>query len=94
MNPQDPTVPEWAALPDVTVTPPARRPQRPWTSGIARTVATGGLAIGLLLIGGVAAVSAASPDPSAPAATAQPGGSGAPSGGTGSGGTRADCPNM
>ena len=52
--------------------------------GIRRTVATLALAAGLLTVGGVAVVAAASPDPStpaAPSATSQPstGGSTAPS---------------
>jgi hypothetical protein len=69
--------------------PPATaEPAQRGFGGIRRTVATIALAAGLLTVGGVAIVAAASPDPStsaAPAATSQPstGGSTAPStGGT------------
>jgi len=52
------------------------------------------LAIGLMAAGGVAIVSAASPDPSAsPAATAPGGSSGGASGGTTNPARTHDCPN-
>ena len=67
-------------------------------TGVRRGLLTAILAVGLLGIGGVAAVMAASPDPgasSAPNATQQPSGSGgttAPS--TRPGHMRGNCPNM
>ena len=61
-------------------------------SGPQKLAATIMLAIGLMAIGGVAVVSAASPDPSASAAPSASSGSGSPgaSGGT----SNANCPNM
>ncbi|MFI5225055.1 MAG: hypothetical protein ACHQ3P_00095 [Candidatus Limnocylindrales bacterium] len=57
-------------------------------AGSRRTIASLLLAVGLLAIGGVAAVNAASPAPS-------PGASGAPSGGSGGSGTHTgNCPGM
>jgi hypothetical protein len=75
--------------------PPADRN----VSGIRRGLLTAVLAVGLLGVGGVAAVMAASPDPSAtptPNATTQPpdnGGTTAPSTRPGRGSGH-DCPNM
>ena len=71
-------------------------------TGVRRGLLTAILAVGLLGVGGVAAVWAASPDPgasSAPNATQQPSGSGgttAPSTrpGRGSGHMSGNCPNM
>src|SRR4051812_6100309 len=74
--------------------PPARA-----VTGIRRGLLTAALAVGLLGVGGVAAVMAASPDPnasSAPNATQQPSGNGgttAPST-RGSGHMAGNCPNM
>lgn len=59
-------------------------------SGSRRAVASLLLSIGLLAIGGVAIVNAASP---APAASTAPGGSSQPGGGNGAGGS-GNCPNM
>ena len=78
--------------------PPAARV----VTGVRRGLVTAVLAVGLLGVGGVAVVMAASPDPSAspaPNATTQPSGNGgttAPSTrpGRGSGHSGADCPNM
>jgi hypothetical protein len=78
--------------------PPADRPRRdPQLSGPRRMIAMLLLAIGLMAAGGVAIVSAASPDPSAsPTATSTPRATAGTSGG-GSGGTASpapkDCPN-
>jgi hypothetical protein len=74
--------------------PPAARA----VSGVRRGLLTAVLAVGLLGVGGVAVVMAASPDPSAspaPNATTQPSGNGgttAPS--TRPGHSGANCPNM
>jgi len=81
-----------------TESPPAARA----VTGVRRGLVTAVLAVGLLGVGGVAVVMAASPDPSAspaPNATTQPSGNGgttAPSTrpGRGSGHSGADCPNM
>jgi hypothetical protein len=68
-------------------------------TGVRRGILTAVLAVGLLGVGGVAAVMAASPDPSAssaPNATTQPSGNGgttAPSTRPGHG-SGANCPNM
>jgi hypothetical protein len=63
-----------------------------------RTVASALLAVGLLTVGGVAIVNAASPDPSAstaPSATSNPSGGTGNEGSGGSGGSQQDdCPNM
>lgn len=73
---------------------PATRP-----SGFRRTVLTAGMAAALLIAGGAAVVSAASPDPSAsptPATTTNPStdGSTAPSSAAAPGtATRANCPH-
>ncbi len=78
-----------------TESPPAARA----VTGVRRGVLTAVLAVGLLGVGGVAAVMAASPDPSAspaPNATTQPSGNGwttAPSTRPGHG-SGANCPNM
>jgi hypothetical protein len=68
------------------------------SSGFRRTVLTAGMAAALLIAGGVAAVSAASPDPSATpsAATTEPSTDGTTSPSTSSGvdeTARPDCPN-
>jgi hypothetical protein len=76
--------------------PPQPAPERS-VSRVRRGILTAVLAVGLLGVGGVAAVMAASPDPSAspaPNATAQP----SPNGGTTNPSTRPgraghDCPN-
>jgi hypothetical protein len=74
--------------------PPAELPRRdPQLSGPRRMIAMLLLAIGLLAAGGVAIVSAASPDPSAsPSATTTPGATAGTSGG-GTGGTASPAPN-
>jgi hypothetical protein len=67
-------------------------------SSLQRAAAAALLAVGLLTVGGVAIVNAASPDPSAstaPSATQTPGGTGGQNGTGGSGsGQQGDCPNM
>ena len=77
--------------------PPAERPRRdPQLSGPRRMIAMLLLAIGLMTAGGVAIVSAASPDPSAsPTATSTPRATTGTSGGTGGTASPApkDCPN-
>lgn len=62
-------------------------------NGLRRTIATALLAAGLLAVGGVAVVSAASPTPSASSAPAGSGGPTTP-GGAGGSHTGADCPGM
>ncbi len=75
-------------------TPPPQPPRGRALSGPRRMAATILLAIGLMAAGGVAIVSAASPDPSAsPAATAPGGSSGGASGGTTNPARTHDCPN-
>jgi uncharacterized membrane protein len=80
------------------LTSPDPPPRDRAMSGPRRVAATILLSIGLMAAGGVAIVSAASPDPStSPAATS--GGSSGGSSGGGSGGTTNparthDCPNM
>ena len=66
---------------------------RPAGRGLRRTIATLFLATGLLAVGGVAAVSAASPTPSASSAPAA-GGSTTPAPHTGTGTPGVDCPGM
>jgi len=77
--------------------PPADLPRRdPQLSGPRRMIAMLLLAIGLMAAGGVAIVSAASPDPSAsPSATSTPRATAGTSGGTGGTASPApkDCPN-
>jgi hypothetical protein len=89
------------AVPTSWTTPPALEPTvtRAWFGGARRGIATALLAAGLLVVGGVAAVSAADPSASpAPNATTQPsdpGTSGTPADpGTGQGQThpKGDCP--
>lgn len=76
------------------------RPAKTRPSGLRRAVLTAAISGLLLVAGGVAVVSAASPDPSASPSTTAPGGtSTAPSNGTTTTprthtGTKADCPNM
>jgi hypothetical protein len=101
MDPND--LPVFPAQPDATEPEPATTPATtPGTSparssGFRRTVLTAGMAAALLIAGGVAAVSAASPDPSTsptPAATANPSDDGSTSSGsTAPDGSRADCPD-
>ena len=80
--------------------PPAAPAQPAAFGGIRRTIATVGLAVGLLVVGGTAVVLAADPSASpAPAATTAPsGGTTAPSGGTTTPrthtGSTKNCPNM
>ena len=82
MEPQDLQVP--APLPDG---PPRRK-----VSGARKLIATPLLSLGMIAVGGVAIVNAASPAPSAsPSAPAAGGSGGAPHGGPANG---ADCPNM
>ena len=61
-------------------------------SGLRRTIATAILATGLLAVGGVAVVSAASPTPAASSAPAGSGGPTTP--GVGGTHTGANCPGM
>jgi len=64
-------------------------------SGTRRMIASLLLAVGLLTVGGVAIVNAASPSPGASAAPTAPGGSGGSNGSGGSGTHPAgNCPNM
>jgi hypothetical protein len=85
------------------VTPATRTPRSSALGGIRRGIATGLLAVGLLVVGGVAVVSAADPS-GAPSATTLPsGGTGDTNGvapdGTGrpghaaNGAARGDCPD-
>jgi hypothetical protein len=79
--------PPQAAGPDTAGLPPTKGEPRRSFFGLKRTAATALLAVGLLAVGGVAAVSAADPSGSpAPGASSQPadGGSTAP----GTGGTQ------
>ncbi|HEY4634159.1 MAG TPA: hypothetical protein VIH00_09605 [Candidatus Limnocylindrales bacterium] len=80
--------------PDTVTGPDPATAGRPTPGGIRRAIATGALALGLLVVGGTAAVMAASPDPSAspaPATTSQPSSddSTAPQ----TDGTKPDCPD-
>src|SRR6185436_15825028 len=99
------TTMEWFDQPVTPApTPPAAAPEHHAAlGGVKRTVATAMLAIGLLVVGGVAVVNAADPSASpAPTTTTQPNGSS----GTGNGGTTTpggsaprshtggNCPNM
>lgn len=71
------------------IVPPASEPRRLGT--VRRSLATFGLAVGLLAVGGAAVVLAASPDPSAspaPAATENPSATDTPS----TRGDHGDCP--
>jgi hypothetical protein len=83
MNPQEP------AMPVPATDPPAAGGHH--LSGVRRIVATTLLSVGLIAIGGVAIVNAASP---APAASGAPSGSGNPTHPGGGSGTPGDCPNM
>jgi amino acid transporter len=80
-------------------TPAQPSPPERTLTGVRRGLLTAVLAVGLLGVGGVAAVMAASPDPSAssaPNATTQPSGNGgttAPSARPGHG-SGVNCPNM
>ncbi len=82
---------------DITEAPPVAPVARP--SGFRRTVLTAGMAAALLIAGGVAVVSAASPDPSTsptPATSTNPSDDGStdPSSSAAPGqGTRANCPH-
>ena len=89
-NPTQPA-PAWPEPQSATTPGPGR------ASGWRRTVASALLAIGLLTVGGVAIVNAASPDPSAstaPSASSNPSGATGTQGSGGSGGTQHNCPNM
>ena len=83
---------------DTTEAPPAGAPGRP--SGFRRTVLTAGMAAALLVAGGVAMVSAASPDPSSsptPAASGDPyddGSTDSSGSATPGRGTHVNCPNV
>jgi hypothetical protein len=89
------------AVPTTTWTAPADPepvPARAWFGGARRGIATALLAVGLLVVGGVAAVNAADPSASpAPNAT-QPSDGGSsgqpanPNSGSGEGHQRGDCP--
>ena len=85
-------------VPAHTPAPPATPPSveiptiEPRSTGLRRVLLTGAISALLLVGGGVAAVSAASPAPStAPGTTTAP--SGAPGGGTHNG-SSVNCPNM
>ena len=81
MEPQDPQVP--ARQPD--------EPPKPHLSGARKLIATTLLSIGMIAVGGVAIVNAASPAPTgSPSAPAAGGSGGTPHGAPPSG---ADCPN-
>ena len=75
-------------------TPPDSPPRDRHLSGLRRMVATILLGIGLVAAGGVAIVSAASPDPSASAAPSAAGGSSGGSGSSASPAPNHNCPNM
>jgi hypothetical protein len=95
-----PAPPEGEAANDATEGPPAATPapapppttaEPPTTTGrggLRRIVATAVLAIGLLTVGGVSVVMAASPAPSASSAPAASGSTGTMPG------TKHNCPNM
>jgi hypothetical protein len=97
-----PVAPDLTSVPTLMespVAPPVTPLVRRTWAGLGRGIAAVLLAAGLIAIGGVAAVSAASPDPSPAASGAAPSvGSGAgPSAGLGgpaAGGSTANCPNM
>jgi hypothetical protein len=77
-------------------TPVAAQPGRRQGSSFQRAAAAALLAVGLLTVGGVAIVNAASPDPSAstaPSATDDASTTPRSQGGSGTG-QQADCPNM
>lgn len=76
------------------LTSPDPPPRDRAMSGPRRVAATILLAIGLMAAGGVAIVSAASPDPSASPAATSGGSSGGSSGGTTNPARTHDCPNM
>ena len=84
-------------LPAHTPAPPAAHPPvetsaaEPRSIGLRRVVLTGAISALLLVGGGVAAVSAASPAPSTAPGTTAP--SGTPGGGTHNG-SSVNCPNM
>ena len=87
-----PLVPAHTPAPPAT-SPPVDIPTiEPRSTGLRRVLLTGAISALLLVRGGVAAVSAASPAPStAPGTTTAP--SGAPGGGTHNG-SSVNCPNM
>jgi hypothetical protein len=88
-----------AQLPEVPIAEPVPSQPAARSSGFRRTVLTAGMAAALLIAGGVAAVSAASPDPSAsssPAATTEPSTDGTTAPSTSAAvddAARADCPH-
>ena len=80
------------------IAPVAGAPLETRPNGVRRAILTAAISGLLLVAGGVAVVSAASPEPSASPSTVAPGGTTAPSnGGTTTPrthtGTKADCPN-
>ena len=94
-RPFQPLVP----APTQPVSPVAAAPVATKPSGLRRAVLTAAISGLLLVAGGVAVVSAASPEPSASPSAVAPGGPTTPSnGGTTTPrthtGTKADCPNM
>ncbi|HEY4190701.1 MAG TPA: hypothetical protein VGM28_09785 [Candidatus Limnocylindrales bacterium] len=86
-----PLVPAHAPAPPVTSPAADTSAGGSRSTGFRRVVLTGAISALLLVGGGVAAVSAASPAPSTAPGTTAP--SGAPGGGTHSG-SSANCPNM
>jgi hypothetical protein len=81
---------EMSAQEPTTTPTDARKTRRSLPRGLRRTIASIALSAGLLAVGGVAVVSAASPTPAASSAPSGSGGPGAP----GAGGTGANCPGM
>jgi hypothetical protein len=81
---------EMSAAEPIVTPPDAGKTRRSLPSGLRRTIASIALSAGLLAVGGVAVVSAASPTP---AASSVPSGSGGP-GTPDAGGMGANCPGM
>jgi hypothetical protein len=86
-----PLVPADTPAPPATPPPVETSAVEPRSTGLRRVVLTGAISALLLVGGGVAAVSAASPAPSTAPSTTAP--SGAPGGGTHNG-SSVNCPNM
>jgi hypothetical protein len=86
-----PLVPAHAPAPAATPPPVETSAGEPRSTGFRRVLLTGAISALLLVGGGVAAVSAASPAPSTAPGTTAP--SGAPGGGTHNR-SSANCPNM